>query len=73
MTEMFDFEALQESRKIQQKDTERRATGELKRQKRTQLCLSVTESDKMKLQRYALEHGVTAAAVIHNLIEQYIH
>ena len=50
MTEMFDFEALQETRKIQQKDTERRATGELKRQKRTQLCLSVTESDKMKLQ-----------------------
>jgi len=72
MSEMFDFGKEMEKINLQEQETERRATGEIKRQKRTQLCLSVTESDKLKLQKYALEHGVTAASVIHYLIEQYL-
>lgn len=72
MSDMFDFGKEMERINLHEQETERRATGETKRQKRTQLCLSVTESDKLKLQQYALEHGVTAAAVIHNLIEQHL-
>lgn len=72
MSDMFDFGEEMEKITLQEQEKERRATGETKRQKRTQLCLSVTESDKRKLQQYALEHGVSSASVIHYLIEKYL-
>lgn len=72
MSDMFDFSKEMETIQLQEQETERRATGETKRQKRTQLCVSITESDKRKIQQYALDHGVTAASVIHYLIEQYL-
>lgn len=62
----------QKQRSKDQGKTERKATGRsIKKQTRTQLCLSVTEADKRKLQVYCAEHGITVANLIHQWIEEH--
>lgn len=67
------FEESMVNRNREQTRTEKAAVkGDAHRQKRTTLLLSILESDKLKLQRYALSRGETAASVIHAWIRDLI-
>ena len=73
MGKTFDFGAEQKARKTahekaEQKTMKKKTVG---KPDRTVLSLSITTEDKRLLQIYSLEHGQTAAATIHELIQKY--
>lgn len=73
MGNAFDrYEKEQERRKIAQRSIEETAKRKSKRQPRTTICLSISEEDKKKIQKYALEQDVTVATIIHGWIAEHI-